>query len=362
MDYKSTLMWKEITQTPNVFKAFSGNNAQKIKSAAEEIKAKGIKHIYAVARGTSDHALMFFKYAMEIECGIPVTLGACSVVTLYEGALDLSGSLVIGCSQSGRAADVLEIIKLAKSQGAMTLSITNNEDSPLAAEAAYHLFCSAGEEKSVAATKTFSAQLFALLSLVAAVKNSDKIQSALNGLAEKAAIDIEKIDTAASACAKDYMGMKSGFILSRGITYAIAFEAALKLQETSYIQMKGYATSDFFHGPMAMVSDKTPVLIFAAKYGFDNGALAKNHLDDQIKGIDKMIELGADTAVITDDSRLLEKYKGQAKFYLIPAGQSEYFTMFNFALFAQMLACKISCGIGNNPDSPRALNKVTVTK
>ena len=124
--------------------------------------------------------------------------------------------------------------------------------------------------------------------------------------------------------------------------------------------MKGYAGSDFYHGPMAMVNDKTPVFIYCAK-NITSEKIAELVKADQKKCIDKMLELSAPVLVITNDKSLAKEYK-TVNVACFDFGYGEEITMFAFALFAQMLACKISCGIGNNPDSPRALNKVTITK
>ena len=362
INYTDTLMWKEINETPKVFSNIIPFNEETINKIVKEIKNKKITNIYAVARGTSDHALIYFKYAVEIMCGIPVALGASSIVTLYNGAINLKDSLVIGCSQSGKAADVLEILKKANSQNGFTVAVTNDTESPMAKEAAYHIYCGAGAEKSVAATKTFNAQLYALLYLAAKMSGNSNIEKVLSVMDKKAENDLPLINNLAGRYAEKYKSMKSGFVLSRGVTYAIALEATLKLQETSYIQMKGYATSDFFHGPMAMVSETTPVIIYAPRYNFTDKSLAENFFNDEVKGIEKMLSLKAPILLVTDDKKLDEKYSGICDTALIPESENEFFSMFNFALFAQMFACRVSCGIGNNPDSPRALNKVTITK
>jgi len=360
--YTDTLMWKEINETPKVFSGIISNNDDTITKIVEEIKNRKITNIYAVARGTSDHALIYFKYAVEIMCGMPVALGASSIVTLYNGAINLKDSLVLGCSQSGKAVDVLEIIKKANSQNGLTVTVTNDTESPMAKESKYHIYCGAGVEKSVAATKTFSAQLYALLLLAAKMSGNTNIEANLKNLDKKIALDIPNIDLMSSKYSTKYQSMKSGFVLSRGVTYSIALEATLKLQETSYIQMKGYATSDFFHGPMAMVNETTPVIIYAPRYNFTDKSLAENFFNDEMKGIDKMLSLKAPVLIVTDDKKINEKYKNICDTALIPESENEFFSMFNFAIFAQMFACKISCAIGNNPDSPRALNKVTITK
>jgi len=360
MLYKDTLMWKEISETPDAFLKEKKANSAVISKLVSKIKAGNATNFILAGRGTSDHALIYFKYVLESLSPYTVGLAAPSVVTMYNGKSNYGDSIVIGCSQSGKAADVIEVIKRANLQGAITVAITNDEDSPLAKEAKYHLFCAAGEEKSVAATKTFSAELFNLLWLAALLADDNKLLSDVENLSETIKTVIPEIDALTTEYAEKFDYMKSGFVLSRGITYAIALEATLKLQETCYIQMKGYAGSDFYHGPMAMVNEKTPVFIYCAKSTVSEKS-AEIVKADQKKCIDKMLELSAPVLVITNDESLKKEYK-TANVAYFDFGYGEEITMFAFALFAQMLACKISCGIGNNPDSPRALNKVTITK
>lgn len=360
MFYKDTLMWKEISETPSIFAKEKALNGKVVAELVSKIKASGITNFVAAGRGTSDHALIYFKYVLECNSPYTVGLAAPSVITMYDGKTDFSNSVIIGCSQSGKAADVIEVIKRANAQGAITVAVTNDDTSPMAKEAKYHLYCAAEEEKSVAATKTFSAELFNLLWLAAELSGNEKLIVATDGLSAEINKIIPEIDKLTTVYADKYNRMKSGFVLSRGITYAIALEATLKLQETCYIQMKGYAGSDFYHGPMAMVNDKTPVFIYCAK----NATSAKNAeivKADQKKCIDKMLELSAPVLVITNDESFAKEYP-DADVAFISFDHGEEIMMFAFALFAQMLACKISCGIGNNPDSPRALNKVTITK
>ena len=230
----------------------------------------------------------------------------------------------------------------------------------MAKEAKFHLYCCAGPKVSVVATKTFSAQLFLLLWLASELAEHKENLLHLKHLSTEIVNIIPQIDEQTTKYAQMFKDMKSGFVLSRGITYAIALEASLKLQETCYIQMKGYAGSDFYHGPMVMVNEETPVIIYAAQ---NNGNEEMQNLvrADQIKCIDKMISLNAPVLLVTNDHVLKGKFS-KCNEALIPFGVPEEIMMFAFALFSQMLACKISCEIGNNPDTPRALNKVTITK
>ena len=360
MNYKETLMWKEINETPAIFGRIFDANAETMAKLVAAIKAGKATNFVAAARGTSDHALIYFKYALEVNSNYTCGLSAPSVITLYKGKINYANSIVIGCSQSGKAADVLEVIKKGNEQGAITIAVTNDLESPMAKEAKYHLYCDAGLESSVAATKTFSAQLYLLLWLASELSEKKDYVFNLKNLKAEIETVIPVIDELTTKYADKFKDMKSGFVLSRGLTYAIALEATLKLQETSYIQMKGYAGSDFYHGPMAMVNDSTPVIIYCAKNDGDEEMQAIVRAD-QIKLIEKMLSLGAPVLLVTNDFILTNKFKSVNEAFLnfnVP----EEFSMFAFALFAQMFACKVSCGIGNNPDSPRALNKITITK
>lgn len=360
MKFRDTLMWKEISETPRIFNDIQAENAFEMPRLVQAIKASNATNFVAAARGTSDHALIYFKYIMEINTKYTVGLAAPSVITLYRGNVNFSNSIVIGCSQSGKAADVLEVIRKGNQQNAITIAVTNDRNSPLAREAKFHLYCSAGLESSVAATKTFSAQLFIMLWLASELSGNKESLVFLKNLKQEIEKVLPQIDVMTTKYADKFKDMRSGFVLSRGITYPIALEATLKLQETCYIQMKGYAGSDFYHGPMAMVNEKTPVIIYCAQY---RGEEELQHLvrEDQIKCIEKMLSLNAPVLLVTNDCLLTGKFS-KCNDAFLDFSVPEEICMFAFALFAQMLACKISCEIGNNPDAPRALNKVTITK
>ncbi len=354
MQYKDTLMWKELNEAPAVLKTLAQKNADVLAKIVQD--AKDIAGVYTAARGTSDHAMIYLKYLFESILGIPVASGAPSVATVYGGKLNLKNYLVIGCSQSGKAADVMEIVKEGNECGAVTVAITNDETSPLAKLAKYHLCCFAGEEKSVAATKTFSSQLYLSLLLVTAFAGKkDGCASKIGDLLEKA---VPAIDAATDPMAKDFVEADECFVLSRGVSSALAFECGLKLQETCYIRARAYHSSDFYHGPMAMVAEGTKVILFASKHSLHGGD--EVHRADCRKCAEKMCELGADLYIVTDDAEAYEDLI--AHIVEIPGGECEAQTVFCFALTAQMLACKTSCGKGLSPDSPRALKKVTVTK
>ena len=284
-----------------------------------------------------------------------------SVVTMYDGKVNYANNLVIGCSQSGFAADVIAVVERANAQGAVTVAITNDPESPLAKTAQYHIYLNATKEISVAATKTFSVQLYAMLNLACALAHRNDLTEKYADLSKQIAKFYKQADKLTDADADRLKTMKDGFCLARGLAYPIAFEGSLKLQETCYIRMRGYAMSDFYHGPMAMVDEGTHVFVYAPEYTGNNADLAAAHVADVKRCMDKLTSLKADVTLITD-SKAYDEYTASAHVDHFDAFGDENIAMFAFALYAQMLACKISCAIGNNPDSPKSLNKVTVTR
>lgn len=343
-----TLMWKEIMEQPEVLKNCSKINAETIKKIAAEIKIRDVRSIVIAARGTSDHAAVYGKYIFETLTGLPVVLAAPSVVTVYGGNLKLQDSLVIGISQSGKASDVAEIIRGGSACGAITLTITNDENSPLAKLSNHHLFCDAGVEKSVAATKTFTAQLYLIALLAVEIADDKSLKEEYSHVPDqmeqvfKIADDVEEI-------VKRYRFLKECFVLARGFNYPIALESALKIQETSYIRAKAFATSDFYHGPMAMIEKDMPVIVYAP-----NG----RSLSDVTDMIKKLKESEADLLVVSDLEEICAL--GDCSL-LIPKTESDFTSVFSNAAVAQMFACKLSLLHGLNPDEPRMLHKVTIT-
>ncbi len=359
MEYLNTQTWKEINQTQESFENIIKNCDEKIKSVAQKIKDFKPAHIVLAGRGTSNHALLFFKYLCEIYTPYVISSASPSVVTRYGGKINYHNCVVIGCSQSGRAQDCISVLEKAKKEGALTVAITNDDKSPMAKAVDEHICLFAGEEKSVAATKTFNAQLFVLSRLVAYIAKSEYLFQILNALTEKYPTIFENVNKATDQFAPELIGEKTGFILSRGITFPIALESALKLQETCYLKIKGYAQSDFYHGPMAMVTESTPIIFYCAKH-HDEKIYGK-FFQDQSEGVDKIGLLCKKRFLITTDENIYEKYRNELTSFYIPQIEDELTSVFAFALFAQILACKLSCLLKNDPDCPRALKKVTIT-
>ncbi len=360
MNYQETYTWKEIKETPKIFERALIANESVMKELVSEIRKSKITNFVAAARGASNHAVIYFKYLLELMSNYTVGLSAPSIVTIYKGKINYANSIVIGCSQSGLAEDVLEVIKKGNEQGAITVALTNNPDSPIAKESKYHLCLMAGEKKSSVATKTFSSELFILLWLASELsKNKDNLFYLKHLKAEINHI-IPEIDALTTKYLDGFKDINHGFVLSRGLTYAVALETSLLLQETCYIHMSGYASSEFYHGPLAMANETSPVIIYCAKNDGEEDVQSMLRAE-QIKCIEKMLSLKVPVLLVTNDSILIGKFR-KCKDAFLNFGLKEEFAIFAFALFAQMFACKISCLKGNNPDTPRALDNITITR
>ena len=214
--------------------------------------------IVTCARGSSAHAANFGKYLIERHLGVPVAAVAPSIMTIYRQGLRLKGQLFVTISQSGHSDDLVEAASSARAIGALTAAIVNDTHSPLASACEIVLPMAAGEEWSVAATKTFVASVAVLLRLVANWASQRALQDAIDRLpdrlAEAAQVDWSNAIDALSAA-------NSLAILGRGPTLAIAQEASLKLKEVCNIQAEAFSGAEFQHGPIAMVSERYPVLI-----------------------------------------------------------------------------------------------------
>jgi glucosamine--fructose-6-phosphate aminotransferase (isomerizing) len=342
-------MLDEILEQPVAIERCAAGALNTIRELAHIVKQKDIGAITIAARGTSDHAAVYGKYVLEILTGIPVGLSAPSVITMYSRKLRMDNSLVIGISQSGMAEDVLEVIRNANMAGALTVTITNNEESPLAREAQHHLNCSAGPELSVAATKTFTTQIYLLAALAAELAGEMNVKRELSALPAK----ISKMLEGASGIEENvqrYRFMNECFILARGINYAIALEAALKIQETNYIRAKAFATSDFYHGPFALLERDIPIIIFAPK---------GPSLPDVANMVEKLVEMGMELIMISNDEEMLAKGTFRIS---VPDTCNDIISPFFNVINAQIFAYRLAIARGLDPDSPRGLSKITITK
>ena len=256
----------------------------------------------------------------------------------------------MGVSQSGKAEDVLAVLESAKKDGAITVAVTNNTDSPMALTADYHLFCGCGHEASIAATKTFTTQMTILGAMAAVWAGSDDLLNAFRALPAKAQEMLDTKYDGIMAFAEKYRNIPGAILLGRGISYCIALEGALKMLETNKLKMKGYPTSDFHHGPIAQVKPGDLVFVLSPK-----GATSGDSRDI----IAKLLNVNADVVVITDDAA--EAPAGTTPFVL-PATGCEFTFPQIAVMFFQLLACCMTIVRGIDPDLAGVINKITITK
>lgn len=273
MGYKH-FMLKEIHEQPDVIRNFLSG---KLRSANEKINLnevkldkdslKNLNRIQVVACGTSLHAALVGKYVIEELCKIPVDVEASSEY-IYRTTVTDEHTLVIGVSQSGETADTLTAVKQSKARGSHILIITNRPDSAMAREADSLIPVNAGIEVSVAATKSYVAQLMAFYALaihLAEIKGSSdeeylkQIKTELLLLPQKIELLLTKKEKI-QKCSRMYSSSKNFIYIARGINYATALEGALKLKEISYINATGYPVGELKHGPIAMLDETLPVL------------------------------------------------------------------------------------------------------
>ena len=349
MNRENTFMFKEILEQTSVMESAYKTNISKIKEIVKLFKEKDLSNIYVVARGSSNHAGQYFKYLCEVYAHIPVGFIYPSVVTLYGASLNYQNSLVIGISQSGSGLDINSVILDANKSNTLTVSVTNNPDSIVAKSAAIHLHLNVGEEKSVAATKTMTSEMYILALLVMELTNNDELRKELDyknvqNIILKAIENKENIFDLAEKCLNYY----DAYMLSRGINYVSSLESALKLQETTYVKSKGFAISDFYHGPFAIVDDKTNIFLLHGKGKDDK---------DAYEMFDKLRVLKANIIVLSND----EYFAKCEKLIKLPQC-SELISPFAIITSMQLFALGLSTAKGLNPDQPRGLKKVTVTK
>ena len=343
----SSLMYKEILMTRDSLKYAHDYNAKVIYDLKDIIEKQGINNIIIAARGSSDNVGNYFKYLCEIFLHIPVTLAACSVVTKYESYLNLEHTMVLAISQSGSGQDICEFIRMANNHGALTVSMTNNLDSICAKESHYKLYLNLTEEKGLAATKTFTSQMYISLLFVAILSDNEELKNGITELDEQiqTVIDSEEsIIDIAKACTK----WIDCYLLSRGVSYVSSLEGALKIQETTYIKAKAYAISDFYHGPMAITDENQNFILFAAK-----GVCEQ----DSIDMFNKLMDAGANVIVITNT----DTYEGYEKVINIPDCSEFIFPILSI-IAIQLFSCNLSTLRGIDTDHPRLLKKVTVTR
>ncbi|HSA51428.1 MAG TPA: SIS domain-containing protein [Yinghuangia sp.] len=339
------IMSAEMAEQPEVLRRILADGTPCIREVADAISGRGPRFVLLTARGTSDNAALYAKYLVEVLLGKPVGLTSMSTTTAYHAEPDLSDCLVITVSQSGGSPDLVASTEAARKAGAITLAVTNNADSPLAAVSAFHIDLLAGPERALPATKTYTAELLSLFLLVEALRGGDG--SAADGLPDLAAQVLARRREVVEL-AQRYRFAQRLVITSRGYGYPTAREAALKIMETSYIPAQPFSGADLLHGPLAMVDNVSPVIAIVPD---GRGGQALQPALDQLRA------RGADLTVVGQAHEVARTGPG----FALPAGVAEEVQPILEILPLQLLAYEIAIARGLDPDAPRALAKVTET-
>lgn len=348
-------MLEEIRQQPVALERTLKSELQRIKRFKARLDSARPRLILLAARGTSDNAAEFGRYLLEITTGIPVSLAAPSVFTLYGAKIDLRGALAIGISQSGESTDINLVLERARAQGAITVGITNEAGSGLAGIAEYTFLVRAGKERSVAATKTYTGQLLTFYLMAYALGARLNVDD-LRRLPEwtEAAL---RLEPEIAALSERYRFMERCAVVGRGLNYSTALEFSLKLMETCYIVAERFSEADFLHGPIAMVERSFPMFLFAPP-GVTGPPMQQM--------IERLRQLKAETLVITDKSN--SEAAGADRCICLPmklgvhgAEPEELYTPIPYVVPAQLFAASLAEWKGIDPDQPRTISKVTRT-
>ncbi|MDQ0390594.1 SIS domain-containing protein [Labrys monachus] len=330
---ETTLMALETAEAPQAVARMLDANRAALAEFGRLFRERRPSHFVTCARGSSDHAASYFKYLAEIMLGVPCCSVGASVVSIYGARLHLRDTLLVTISQSGRSPDILAFQAEARRAGVPTVAITNDAASPLAADADVCLPLMAGPELSVAATKTFITSAAMAAALVGACGSDAGFSEALARLPE----DLAAAQALRWTAVEDRVPQaRSLYVLGRGPSLPMAQEAALKLKETSGLHAEAFSAAEVMHGPMELVEEGFPVLVFAAR----DAAAATT-----AESVERLSRAGAH--ILQPDFR--------------PAGHPALDPLSMIQTFYGS-AERIARRRGRNPDKPRLLQKVTETR
>lgn len=338
-------MEDELYYAPLAVKACYDRNREVVKKIAKAASDRKIYDVVTAARGTSHHAAICFKVFLEVMAGLNVAHTNPCTNNVYGAKINMNKTLYVVVSQSGGSPDTLNMLKGAKENGALTVAVTNNLNSPVVELADYTIYTDAGEEKAVAATKTFTTQLTALLMLAAALGGKDVDFDNIIGILSALKPRLKNISSLSKIISK----YDKLIVLSRGVTEGIAREAGLKLTETTYKMTFTGSANEFQHGPKALVAEGTLVVLLAPKGDFT---------DYYINFAKDIKNRGAVLLALTDIDAVAD-IADEA--FIMPATDF-YSASVTYAFAIQAMALYTAETLGLNPDAPRGLNKVTVTE
>jgi glucosamine--fructose-6-phosphate aminotransferase (isomerizing) len=344
----------EILEQPAAASRFLATQSASVDAIAESIRSREIDHVVVAARGSSDHAAIYAQYVLGVRNGLTVGLATPSVVSVYGAEPRLTRTLVLAISQSGASPDIVAVVDAARRQGAPTVALTNDPSSPLAERADWTLDLSAGPERAIAATKTYTASLLAVAAMSAALMTDAATRAAdqaavariPDALAGMLALEPEMERIAREQAAADRL-----LVIARGFEYATAREWAIKIKELAHVFADPYSAADFQHGPVALVEPGVPVIAIVR-----DGPTAAG-LIEQLARLRE--DLDAQLAIVSDVPAVLASATWPVAVAPPPA---EWLAPIATIVAGQLHAMALTVARGLDPDAPRNIHKVTRTR
>lgn len=340
---------QEIREQPQVLRRLLEAERQTVERVARAIREAQPEYVVIAARGSSDNAARYGKYLFGAANRLPVALATPSLFTRYDSPPRLEGALVLAVSQSGQSPDIAAVVAEGRRQGALTVALTNDLGSPLSQASQHVVQLHAGTERSVAATKTYTASLMALAMLSVDLAQDEERFDVLRSIPDRLDCVIDSVPDVVAA-AERYRYMDACVVISRGYNYATAYEIALKLKELTYILAEPYSSADFRHGPLALVERGFPVL----------AVIPEGEMTEELIELLAQLEgRGAELVVVSALERALSLAQTPLS---LPSRVPEWISPLVTVVPGQIFSLGLTLARGLDPDHPRGLRKVTLTE
>ena len=338
----------ELTEQPAALARLIERQREAARAVAAVLSRDDVRYVLIASRGSSSNAARYAQYLLGRAHRVPVMFATPSLYTIYEQPPRLDGAVVIGISQSGASPDVASVLAEARRQGRPTIALTNVAGSALAQHADIVLELEAGDERAVAATKTYMNSLGAV-ALVFAAADGAVAESELAAMPKLLARQIALSEESAPPL-DEYAGAVGATVVGRGVNYGTAFEIALKIRELSGLVVEAYSPADLMHGPIAAVQPGWPVVLVAPS------GPARPSVEDTVR---PLRERGARLLAVSDVAAVLRR--AQTPLPLVPR-VPEWLSPLTAVIPGQVTAMRLARLRGLDVDSPAGLHKVTLTR
>jgi glutamine---fructose-6-phosphate transaminase (isomerizing) len=337
----------ELREQPAALERFLAAESAHAREIVRGLVLDDVRYLLIVSRGSSSNVARYLQYLFGTVNRLPVSFATPSLYTVYDAPPVLGAAAAIGISQSGASPDVVAVLSEAKSQGRPTLAITNDPGSPLAQTADYILPLHAGEERAVAATKTYLNSIGAV-ALLSAADDVERLRD-LQAMPGQISKQIGRALAAAELLDR-YREVEGGSVIARGVNYGTAFEIALKIRELSGAQFEAFSSADLLHGPIAAVKRGRPAIVIAP---------AGRTLASMSAAVESVRARGSDVVAISDDPDFLAS--ADTALPLVP-DVPEWLSPLLTVVPGQVAAVRLATLRGEDVDSPAGLTKITLTR